>query len=82
MLGPVTHEDEGADSGIGFVRAQSLVTRVRAGAGAVGGVMCGTWWRSGVISAARVSGLSGRGLLQLHEVWLRLQEVVEGAEEA
>ena len=61
MLGPVSNEDEGAGSGIGCVRALSLVSRLRAGAGAVGGVMCGTSSRSGVVSAVRVSGLSRGG---------------------
>ena len=79
MLGPVSNEDEGPGSGIGCVRALSLVSRVRAGAGAVGGVMCGTWWRSCVASAAQVSGLSWGGPLQLQDVWVCLLEVVKGA---
>ena len=59
MLGPVSNEDEGVGLGIGCVHAPSLVSRVCSGAGAVGGVLCGTRWRNGVVSAARVSGLSG-----------------------
>ena len=59
MLGPVSNEDKGVGSGIVCVRALSLVSRVRAGAGAVGGVVCGTRWRGGVVSAAPASGLSG-----------------------
>ena len=65
MLGPVSNEDEGVASGIGCVRALSLVSCVRAGAGAVGGVVCGTRRRGGLVSAARVGGLSGGGPLQL-----------------
>ena len=82
MLGPVSNEDEGAGLGIRCVRAMSLVFRVCAGAGSVGGGMCGTWWRSNVFSAARVSGLFGGGPPQLQDVWVCLLEVVEGAEEA
>ena len=70
------------DSGIRCVRALSLVSRVRAGAGAVGGVMCGTCSPSGVASAARVSWLSRGGTLQLGDVWLCLLDVVQNAEEA
>ena len=65
MLGPVRNEDEGAGWGIGCVRALSLVSGVLDCAGAVGGVMCGTWSRSGVVS---VSGLSRGGPLQHPEV--------------
>ena len=83
MLGPVSNEDEGPDSGIGCARALSLVFRVRAGAGTVAGVMFHTWWCSDVVSAARESGLSaGGGPLLLQDVWVCLPEVVEGAEEA
>ena len=82
MLGPVSNEDEGAGWDIGCVRALSLVSRVLAGAGAVGGVMCGTWWCSCVVSAARVSELSGVGPHQLQDVRLCLLEVVEGAEQS
>ena len=82
MLGPVGNEDEGAGSGIGRVRALSLVSRMLAGAGTMHGVMCGTWWWSGVVPAARVGGLSGGGRLPLQDVWVCLLEAVEGAEEA
>ena len=83
MLGHVSNEAEGAGSGIGCVRALCLVSSVRAGAGAVGGVMCGTRWRSGVVLAARVSGLSAGGApLQLQDVRVCLLEVVEDAKEA
>ena len=82
MLGPVGNEDEGVGSGIGCVHALSLVSCVRAGAGAVGGVMCGTWSHIGVAWAARVGGLSGEGPLQLQDVWVCLLEAVEGAKEA
>ena len=47
MLGPVSSENEGAGSGIGRVRAFSLVIRA-------------CWcWRGGVVSAARARGLPG-----------------------
>ena len=47
MLGPVSRENEGAGSGIGRVRAFSLVIRA-------------CWcWRGGVVSAARARGLPG-----------------------
>ena len=57
--GPVGNEDERASLGIRFGRALSLVSRVRVGAGAVRGIMCGTWLCSGIVSAAQVGGLSG-----------------------
>ena len=83
MLGPVGNEDEGAGSGIRRVHALFLMSRLRAGAGVVGGVMCGTCWCSRVVPAARVSGLSeGGGPLQLQEVWVCLLGAVEAAEEA
>ena len=41
MLRPVGNEDEGAGSGIRCVCELSLVSGVRAGAGAVGGIMFG-----------------------------------------
>ena len=45
MLGPVSSENEGAGSGIGRVRAFSLVIRA-------------CWcWRGGVVSAVRARGL-------------------------
>ena len=72
MLGPVSNEDDGVGSGIGCVHALSLVFRMHAGVGAVGGVVCG----------AQVSRLSGGGPLQLQDVWVCNLEVVEGAEEA
>ena len=81
MLGPVSNEDQGAGLGIRCVCTLSLVSRVCAAAGAVGGVMCGMWWCSGAVSAARVNGLCG-GPLQLQDVWMCLLEVVEGAQEA
>ena len=56
LLGPVGNEGEDAGSGIGVVCALSLVSRVGAAAGAVGGVMCGTWWRSGVVALSRLRG--------------------------
>ena len=56
--------------------------RVRVGAGALSGVMCGTCWCSSIVLAVRVSGLSGGGPLQLQDVWVCLLEVVEGEEEA
>ena len=76
MLGPVSNEDEGAESGTGRVRALSLVTcacRCR----------CRCMWRcGGVSSAVRARGLSWGCPPQLQDVWVRLLEVVEGAEEA
>ena len=60
MLGPLGNEDEGEGSVIAFVRALSLVSRLRASAGGVGGVMCGSCWRPGVVSAAPAGG-SSRG---------------------
>ena len=73
MLGPVSNEDQVAGSGTGCVRALSPVTCVRAGADAR---VCG------IVSAVRVRGLCWGGPPQLHEVWVRLLDVVEGAEEA
>ena len=76
MLGPASNEDEGAGSGTGRVRALSLVT-------------CACWcrcrcmWRcDGVVSAVRARGLPGGCPYVLQDVWVRLLEVVEGAEEA
>ena len=76
MLGPASSENEGAGLGTGRVRALSLVT-------------CACWcrcrcmWRcDGVVLAARARGLSGGCPYLLQDVWVRLLEVVEGAEEA
>ena len=76
MLGPASSEKEGAVSGSGCVRALSLVT-------------CACWcrcrcmWRcAGLVVAARARGLSGGCPYLLQDVWVRLLEVVEGAEEA
>ena len=76
MLGPVSSENEGAGSGTRRVRALSLVT-------------CACWcrcrcmWRcGGVVLAARAGGLSGGCPYLIQDVWVRLLEVVEGAEEA
>ena len=44
---------------MGRVRALSLVSCVRAGAGAVACVMCGVWWCRGVVLNARVGELPG-----------------------
>ena len=77
MQGPVSNEDEGAGSGTGCVRALSLVTCVRAGAGAR--------VRRGVVALSRLCGYVGYlggGPPQPQDVWVRLLEVVEGAEEA
>ena len=68
MLGPLGNENEGAGSVIGFVRALSLVSRVRAGAGGVGGVMCGSCWRPGVVSAAPAGGSSRGNPAQFRDV--------------
>ena len=38
-------------------QTSNLVSRMRAGAGTVGGVLCGTRWCGGVVSAARVNRL-------------------------
>ena len=51
MLGPVSNEDEGVCSGTGCVRALSLVTCVRAGAGAR--------VRRGVVALSRLCGYVG-----------------------
>ena len=76
MLGPVSNKNEGAGSGTGCVRALSLVTcacRCR----------CRCMWRCGsAVSAVRAPGLSGGWPPLLQDVWVRLLEVVEGAEEA
>ena len=76
MLGPVSNENEGAGSGTWRVRALFLVTcacRCR----------CRCMWRcGGVVLAVRAHGLSGGWLPLLQNVWVRFQEVVEGAEEA
>ena len=76
MLGPASSEKEGAGSGTGRVRALSLVT-------------CVSWcrskcmWRSGgIVSAVRARGLPGGCPYRLQDAWVRLLEVVEGAEEA
>ena len=70
MLGPASSENEGAGSGTGRVRALSLVT-------------CACWcWCGGVVSAVRARGLPGGCPNLLHDVWVSLLEVVEGAEEA
>ena len=70
MLGPVSSENEGAGSGIGRVRAFSLVIRA-------------CWcWRGGVVSAARARGLPGGWPSLLQDVGVCLLEVVEGPEEA
>ena len=76
MLGPVSNEDEGADSGTGRARALPLVTcacRCRC--------RC-TWWCGGVVSAVRARGLSRGCPHLLQDVWMCLQEVVQGVEEA
>ena len=75
------NEEKGGCLGIGRVRALSLLSRVRAGAGPVDGVMCRTWWRRGLFSAARLGGLSEWGPRQLRDVWVCLLEAFEGAEE-
>ena len=76
MLGPVSNENEGAGSGTGRVRALSLVTcacRWR----------CRCMWRcGGVVLAVWARGLSGGCPPLLQDMWVRLLEVVEGAEEA
>ena len=70
ILGPVSSENEGAGSGIGRVRAFSLVIRA-------------CWcWRGGVVSAARARGLPGGWPYLLQDVRVCLLEVVEGLEEA
>ena len=77
MLGPVSNEDEGAGLCTGCVCALSPGTCVVAGAGArVPG---------GVVALGRLCGyvgLPGGGPPQLQDVWVRLPEVVKGAEEA
>ena len=76
MLGPVSNEDEGAGSGTGRVRALSLVTCACQ-------CRCRCMWRCcGVVSVVRALGLSRGCPPQLQDVWVRLLEVVEGAEEA
>ena len=82
LHGPAGNEGEGAGSGIRCVCALYLVSRVCAGAGAVSGVMCGSWWRRGDVLNAQVGELFGRGSLQLQELWVCLLEAVEGSEEA
>ena len=69
-MGPVGNEGEAGPQGIGHVPACSLASCVRAGAGAVGCVVCGVWWRRGVILDARVVDLPGGGTLQLQDVWV------------
>ena len=76
MLGPASSEDEGAGPGTGRVRAVSLVT-------------CACWCRcscmwpcGGVVSAVRARGSAGMCPYLLQDMWVRLLEVVEGAEEA
>ena len=76
MLGPVSNEDEGADSATGRARALRLVTcacRCRS--------RC-TWRCGGVLPAVRARGLSGGCRHLLQDVWMCLLEVVEGVEEA
>ena len=70
MLGPVSSENAGAGSGIGRVRAFSLVIRA-------------CWcWRGGVVSAVRARGLPGGSPYLLQDAGVCLLEVVEGLEEA
>ena len=70
MLGPVSSENAGAGSGIGRVRAFSLVIRA-------------CWcWRGGVVSAVRARGLPGGWPYLLQDAGVCLLEVVEGLEEA
>ena len=82
LLIPVGNEGEGAGSGIRRVGVLSLASCVRAGAGAVRGVMCGVWWRRGAVLDARVGELPGVGPLQLQDVWVWLLEALEASEEA
>ena len=70
MLGPASSKNEGAGSGIGRVRAFSLVIRA-----------CWCWY-GGVVSAVRARGLPGGWPYLLQDVRLCLLEVVEGPEEA
>ena len=70
MLGPASRENEGADPGTGRVRALSLVT-----------CACPCWC-GGVVSAVRARALPGGCPYLLQDVWVRLLEVVGGAEEA
>ena len=64
MLGPVSSENEGAGSGIGRVRAFSLVIRA-------------CWcWRGGVVSAVRAPGLPGGWPYLLQDAEVCLLEVV------
>ena len=76
MLGPVSNEDEGAGSGTRRVLALSPVTcacRCR----------CTYMWRcGGVVSAVWARGLPGGCPHLLQDVWVRLLEVVQGAEDA
>ena len=75
MLDPASSENEGADSGTGRVRALSLVI-------CVCWCRCGCMWRcGGVVSAVRLWLPRGCPYL-LQDAWVRLLEVVEGAEEA
>ena len=70
MLGPASSENEGAGSGTGRVCAPSLVT-------------CACWcWCGGVVSAVRARALPRRCPYLLQDVWVRLLEVVKGAEKA
>ena len=76
MLDPASNEDEGVGSGTGRVCTLSLIA-------CVCWCRCRCRWRcGGVFSALRARGLPGGCPYLLHDVWLRLLEVVEGAEEA
>ena len=77
MPGPVSNEDTEAGSGIGCVRALSLVPCLRA---CVGAGVCGV-----AVALSRLCGYvgyPGGGPPQIQDVWVRLLQVVEGAEEA
>ena len=76
------NEAEGAGLGIKCMPTLCLASGVRAGAGAVGGVMCGAWWGRGAVLHVRIAELSGVGPLQLQVVWVCLVEAVEGSERA
>ena len=76
MLGPATSEKEGAESGTGRVNVLSLVTCA---------CWCWCrcmWWCGGVVSAVRAPRLPRGCPYLLQDVWVRLLDVVEGAEEA
>ena len=77
MLGPLSNEDQGAVSRTGRVCALSLVTCLRGGAGAP--------VRGRAVALSRLCGYVGHprgGPPKLQDVWVRLLEVVVGAEEA